>query len=64
MEGNALAYNSKKIAGIVVVIIILLAGLYTAITFPRTLVELQFSFAIGAEQQLKEFELPILHSEA
>ena len=54
-------YSTKKIVLFTVVAIILIAGLYSTLTFPRNLAELEVSFSIGAEEEQKEFELPILH---
>jgi hypothetical protein len=54
-------YTTKKMVLFAFVAIILISGLYSALTFPRNLAELEVSFSIGAEEEQKEFELPILH---
>lgn len=54
-------YKTKKMVLFAFVAIILIAGLYSALTFPTNLAELEVSFSIGAEEEQKEFELPILH---
>jgi len=54
-------YATKKMVLFAFVVIILIAGSYSALTFPRNLAELEVSFSIGAEEEQKEFELPILH---
>ena len=54
-------YTTKKMVLFAFVAIILIAGLYSVLTFPRNLAELEVSFSIGAEEEQKEFELPILH---
>jgi len=54
-------FTAKKIVLFAFAAIILVAGLYSTLTFPRNLAELEVSFSIGAEEEQKEFELPILH---
>jgi sucrose-6-phosphate hydrolase SacC (GH32 family) len=54
-------YTTKKIVFSAFVAIILIVGLYSALTFPRNLAEMEISFSIGAEEEQKEFQLPIFH---
>ena len=57
---------STKIKIIAAVLIVVLAAvvLYSALTFPRTVVDLQFSFAVGVDREVKEFDVPILQDKA
>ncbi len=52
--------NKKIIAlGVTILIVVLVAiALYSALTFPKTLVNLQVSFSIGADREVKEFAVP------
>ena len=50
-----------KILAIVAVAVLLVAAVYAALTFPRTVVDFQVSF-IDVEQ--REFEIPFLHDKA
>lgn len=53
--------STTKIVAAVIIIVVAIAGVYAALTFPRTVVDFQVSFTVGADRQQKEFEVPLLH---
>ena len=56
-----MANSVKKIALMALAAIILIAALYSALTFPRDIVETEVSFSIGLDQEREAFSLPLFH---
>ncbi len=54
--------TSKSIIGIALVVIVIVAviGIYTGITYPRTVVSIPVSFTIGADSTTTAFDQPVL----
>ena len=61
MVGTAPLLKALAIAAVAV---LLVAAVYAALTFPRTVVDFQVSFTIGFEQEQRGFEVPWLHDRA
>jgi len=53
-----------KTLAIAAVAILLVAAVYAALTFPRTIVDFQVSFTIGLDREQREFDVPWLHDKA
>ena len=53
-----------KALAIVAVAVLLVAAVYAALTFPRTVVDFGVSFTVGFEQEQQGFEVPWLHDKA
>ena len=53
--------RSKKVLGLVVIIIVVLFVVYLAVTYPRVIVDFSVSFTVGADVRRVEFEVPYLH---
>jgi len=51
--------GTKTIAAVLIVTLTTVA-LFSVLTFPRTTVNLQVSFALGVDNEVKEFDLPFL----
>ena len=49
-----------KIVITALIIILAVVGLYSALTFPRTTVDLQISFTAGVDHEVKELNVPVL----
>ena len=60
----ARASTLLKIWAIVVGAVVLVAAVYAALTFPRTIVEFPVSFTLGLDRKQQEFEGPWLHDKA
>ena len=60
----ARASTLLKILAIGVVAVVLVAAVYAALTFPRTIVEFPVSFTLGLDRKQQEFEVPWLHDKA
>ena len=50
-----------KVVVAVFVVIIALFGVYAALCFPRTAIDFSVSFALGADQEERVFDIPLLH---
>jgi len=53
-----------KIIAIVVAVVVLIAAVFVALTFPRTVVEFPVSFTIGIDREQRQIEIPWLHDKA
>ncbi|MCX8153086.1 MAG: hypothetical protein N3E52_01470 [Candidatus Bathyarchaeota archaeon] len=51
----------KRFVGLAAFVIVLLPVAYSALTYPRGLVDFSVSFTIGADSRHLEFEVPFLH---
>jgi hypothetical protein len=51
-----------KAALAVVVLVVVVFGVFAAITYPKTVVDLSVSFTIGADRRVETFGVPLLHS--
>jgi len=56
-----MANSAKKIALITLAAVLLIAALYSALTFPRDIVKTAVSFSIGLDQEREAFSLPVFH---
>jgi SH3-like domain-containing protein len=53
-----------KIIAIVVAVVVLIAAVFVALTFPRTVVEFPVSFTIGIDREQRQIGIPWLHDKA
>ncbi len=56
--------KTVKIVLAVAVIVIVVFAAFAAVTYPTTAVGFSVSFTVGFDRQVKEFEVPFLHSVA
>jgi len=61
MGGTSTLLKTLTIAAVA---ILLVAAVYAALTFPRTIVDFQVSFTIGLDREQREFDVPWLHDKA
>jgi len=52
--------STMKIVAVIIVVTAI-AGVYAALTFPRTVIDFDVIFTVGADRELGEFEVPLLH---
>jgi len=60
-EGLVNASMAVKIVAVVVVLVVMVAGTFAGLTFPRVVVDFSVSFPVGVDIQQEEFEVPFLH---
>ena len=53
-----------KIVVTVLVVVLAAFALYSALTFPRAVVDLQTSFNVGVDREVREFDVAFLHDQA
>lgn len=53
-----MAIGTVKIAAIIVILIVAVAVVYVAMTFPRAIANLPVAFSAGPDQKKTEFEVP------
>jgi hypothetical protein len=53
-----------KVIAAVLIVVIVATVLYSALTSLRAVVDFQVSFTVGADQEQKEFDIPLLHDKA
>ncbi len=55
--------TSKAFKAIVLILVIIVAAffVYAIATYPRTVINFQVSFTVGADVQQREFDMPFLH---
>ena len=53
--------SSIRFLAVIVIVVVAVAGLYATLTFPKAVVGFQVSFAVGADQERRAFEVPVLH---
>jgi hypothetical protein len=61
MAGSSTLLKALAIAAVAV---LLVAAVYAALTFPRTVVDFGVSFTVGFEQEQQGFDVPWLHDKA
>lgn len=52
-----------KIVVVALVVVLVAVVLYSALTFPRAVLDLQVSLSVGVDVQAKEFDMPFLQDE-
>jgi hypothetical protein len=52
-----------KIVVVALVVVLVAVVLYSALTFPRAVLDLQVSLSVGVDIQAKEFDMPFLQDE-
>ncbi len=52
--------STMKIAVAAIIAVVLIASVYVALTLPKTVIDFNVAFAIGAERKVEEFEVPLL----
>ncbi len=52
---------SLKIAALALIVVVAIAGGYMALTLPKTVVDFNVVFTIGADKKLQEFGVPLFH---
>ena len=62
-EGLVNASMAVRIIAVVVILVVVVAGTYAGLTFPRAVVDFPVSFTIGVDREQREFEVPVLHSQ-
>ena len=55
------ASTTVKIIAVVVILVVVVAGTFAGLTFPRAVVDFSVSFPVGVDSQQEEFEVPFLH---
>ncbi len=55
------ASTAVKIIAAVVILVVVVAGTFAGLTFPRAVVDFSVSFTDGVDSQQQEFEVPFLH---
>ena len=55
------ASMAVRIIAVVVILVVVVAGTYAGLTFPRAVVDFSVSFPVGVDIQQEEFEVPFLH---
>ena len=53
--------SALKIAAVILIVVVVIAGGYIALTLPKTTVDFDVAFTVGADSKLQEFEVPLLH---
>jgi len=59
-----MASTGMKIVAAALIGVLAAVVLYSALTFPSLVVDLQVNFAVGVESETKEFDVPFLQDEA
>ena len=55
------ASTAVKIIAVVVILVVVVAGTFAGLTFPRGVVDFSVSFPVGVDSEQEEFEVPFLH---
>ena len=55
------ASTAVKIIAVVVILVVVVAGTFAGLTFPRAVADFSVSFTDGVDIEQKEFEVPFLH---
>jgi hypothetical protein len=55
--------KARKIAALILVIVVAVVGSFAALTYPREIVSFSVSFTVGAENEQEDFEVAFLHSQ-
>ncbi len=53
--------STKKIIAVIIIAVVAIAGFYGAFTFPKTAIDFNVIFTVGADRKLGEFDVPLLH---
>ena len=55
------ASTAVKIVAAIVILVVVVAGTFAGLTFPRAVVDFSVSFPVGVDSEQQEFEVPFLH---
>lgn len=53
--------STMKIIVATIIVVVAIASFYGALTFPKTAIDFNVVFTVGADRRLGEFEVPLLH---
>jgi len=53
--------SALRIAALTLMVIVVIAGGYMVLTLPKTTVDFDVVFTVGADRKMQEFEVPLLH---
>jgi hypothetical protein len=53
--------STKKIVAAAIIIVTAIAFVYVAFTFPKAVIDFNVVFTVGADREMKEFEVSLLH---